>query len=380
MHVKSREMKRDEAYRHDLEILASRISELHADEKGLDVLSMLRLNSLHMLSVLMTTTLKQTKSLAEAITNLPMLQELYLCCTSIRGGPLLNLLLKELAQQTRDAATTGITTLGVALDVDRPFELEIPAVTLAGITVLELSEGVVLDKVPDSLASLRLNVEGAAAAQLMLTQLQHSAMATLTLQHAVCPDLLPANLQSLTFVDPFAKSQIDRHEVSNALGCLTQLTELKIGNFLNIGVITELLMVSLPFLVTFGFCVHHLKSLQRDPFWDQCPHVLYRTNDLPVSCQNCCVTQDVVTTEPMFLQLPQLVANLGTSFGKLGVIQVCSLNLGQHAMIGLNCSLLTSEHFPHLFGLTCKLWNSDVVLLNLSREIYAVSKTTTCTN
>lgn len=374
MYVKSRDLKREAFFKHDLEILAPRISQLHADEKGLDVLSMLQLNNLHTLSLTMSATPKQTKSLAEALANLPSLQELYLHCTSIRGAPLLPLLLTELAQQTRGTAAAGITTLGIALDVDRPFELEIPAVTLAGITALELTEGVVVDMIPDSLASLRLNIQNNAGAEPMLTQLQHSAILRLTLQHAVSLNLLPANLQSLTFVDPFVESQIDCHGVSNALGCLTQLRELKIGNFLTSSVVSELLLVSLPVLVTFGFRVHHLNRLYRDPFWDQCPHVLYRTNDRPVSLKNCCVAHGVFTTEPMFLQLPQIVANLGASFGKLRVIQVCSLNPGRHATIGLNCNLLTSDHFPHLFGLTCKLWNSDVVLHNLPRNIYAVSK------
>ena len=143
----------------------------------------------------------------------------------------------------------------------------------------------------------------------MLTQLQHSAMATLTLQHAICLDLLPVLLQSLTFVDPFAKRQIVQHEVSNALGCLIQLRELKIGNFLPSDIVSELLLISLSFLVTFGFRVHHLNSLYSNPFWDQRQHVLYRSNDLPLSRDNCCVTHGVFTTESMFFSCLRLWQN-----------------------------------------------------------------------
>lgn len=260
--------------------------------------------------------------------------------------------------------------MGVALEVDRRVELEIPAVTLAGITALELSEGVYVDEIPDSLACLRLNVSNDGAAQQMLTRLQHSAMATLTLQNIVSLHLLPGNLQSLTLVDPFAKEQIDRHDVSNGLRCLTQLRELHIGNFLTTSVVTELLSVSLPLLVTFGFRVHHFTGLLTAPFWDQCPHVFYYSSDIPVVRE-----LRFYNKKPMFLQLPQLVAKLGVSFDRLKVIQVFSFSVGRHATIGLNCNLLTTQHFPHLFGLTCKLWNSEVVLHNLAKEVYTVFKT-----
>lgn len=64
----------------------------------------------------------------------------------------------------------------------------------------------------------------------------------------------------------------------------------------------------------------------------------------------------------MYLQLPQAVARLGASFGNLKVIHICASCPGQFGSIGLNCNLLTTDNFPNLFGLTCKLWNCDVRL------------------
>lgn len=378
LHTKSRDLNARAAYRHDMMTLAPRISQLHAMEKAVDVLTMLHLVRLQSLALTVCRTAEDCSRLAEAIAQLPMLHALYLLCTSIPAAQQLSALLTNL---TTNCAS--ITTLGVALNVRMPFQLDIPASSLAGITALELSEAVALEGVPDSLTSLRLNIQAHdVAAQHTLARLQQSRTVALTLQRPVSLMLVPANLQSLTLVDPFDRQQIDQHEVSHALNRLTQLRKLQIGSCLTRIVVTELLLVSLPSLDTFGFRVHHLqglhlKSLQsseNDPFWDQQPHVLFSSDDIPVSHTNCGEAKHRITNQPMYLQLPQLVARLGVSFGNLRVIQVCSSNTGQFASMGLNCSLLTTDHFPHLFGLTCKLRNCEIRLQNLSQRVYVVSK------
>ena len=364
MHVKSRAFMRGNVYRDDVVAFGPSIRHLHADENGFDLVSRLQLNRLHMLALTLCPTPEETVSLAEALATLPLLEELYIHCTSVETRQHAPLLLTEMASK-RITHCKGITTLGIALDIHEPLQLEVPAVTLAGITALELSKGLLVDKLPDTLKSLRLtDVEGLQ----MLPQLQHANIRRLTLQHAVELRLVPSNLQSLTFVDPFAKEQIISHEVSDGLNSLTQLKELAIGNFLTKDVVTELLLVSLTSLVTFGFRVHHLGAMESDPFWDQCPQLYYASSDKPVARTGLSVS------EPMFLQLPPLVSKLGASFGGLRSIQIYSFNVGPYASIGLNCSLLTTEHFPNLFGLTCKFWNSEVFLHNLSKGIYVVAK------
>lgn len=232
-----------------------------------------------MLALTMCRTSEQTVSLAKAIANLPCLEELYVHCTSVDTRQHVPLLLTEMISQ-RDTQIKGITTLGIALDIHQPLQLVIPAVTLASITALELSKGVLVDRLPDTLGSLRLtDVEGLQ----MLPQLQRSNMTRLTLQRAVNLLLVPGNLQSLTLLDPFAKEQILSHEVSEALSCMKQIGELTIGNFITTDVVLELLSVSLPFLVTFGFRVHHFSAMDNDLFWDQCPRPWYASSDKPVA-------------------------------------------------------------------------------------------------
>ena len=363
MRVKSRDLLRVTASRDDVVALSPSIRHLHADENGFAVVSRLQLNRLRMLAFTMCRTSEEALSLAAAIANMPCLEEVYVHCTSVDTRQHVPLLLTEMTSQ-RDTRSKGITTLGIALDIHEPLGLEIPAVTLAGVTALELSKGVLVDRLPNTLGSLRLtDVEGLQ----MLAQLQHSNMTRLTLQHAVGLHLVPGNLQSLTLVNPFSKEQIINHEVSAGLECLRQLRELMIGNFITEDVVAELLLVSLPFLVTFGFRVHHFSAVQSDPCWDQSSHIFYSSSDKPVA-------RNGLVAEPMFLRLPTLVSALGASFGELRIIQVYSFNTGPYASIGLNCTLLTTEHFPNLFGLTCKFWNSEVVLHNVSKGVYVVAK------
>ena len=86
-----------------------------------------------------------------------------------------------------------------------PLSLRFQPLPWGAITALELSAGVLLDRLPNSLASMRLDIQSDAAAQPMLTLQQHSTVAMSNLQHAVSLLLVPANLQSLTLADPFAQ-------------------------------------------------------------------------------------------------------------------------------------------------------------------------------
>lgn len=216
-------------------------------------MSTLQLDKLRTLALTMCAKSEEVNSLAEAVAQLPMLRELYVLCTSIHAGPLVPGFLTDVT--SRLSNRSSITTLGVTLNVHSPHLITIPASALAGITALELNEGVAVEGVLDSLASLRLNIQthDDAAARHMLTHLQRSPAVALTMQQPVSQLLVPDNLQSLTLVEPFDRQQLDQQEVSNALRSLPQLRKLQIGNFLTNSIVNELLSVSLPSLVTFGF-------------------------------------------------------------------------------------------------------------------------------
>ena len=90
VHEKSRDLKGVTAYRTDVVDFAAYNSSMPTKM----VLTVLHLNSL--LALTMTGTPEETRSLAEATVNLPVLQKLYVLCTSAKAAPMVPLLMTEL--------------------------------------------------------------------------------------------------------------------------------------------------------------------------------------------------------------------------------------------------------------------------------------------
>lgn len=93
VHVKSRDLKRVTAYRTDAVDFAAYDSSTPMKM----VLTVLHLNSL--LALTMTGNPEETRSLAEATVNLPVLQKLYVLCTSAKAAQMVPLLMTELTSK-----------------------------------------------------------------------------------------------------------------------------------------------------------------------------------------------------------------------------------------------------------------------------------------